>query len=52
MDGDHTGVPLDAFRIEIASLVWDPNDHSSVFKGFNGLQSWAPSPILLSTGAC
>ena len=50
VDGDHIGVPLDAFRLEIAGLVWDPNDPSSVFWGFRGPNTSALSPILVSSG--
>jgi hypothetical protein len=49
-DGEHVGLPLDGFRLEIAGLAWDPNDPSSVFTGFRGPGLFAPSPILVSSG--
>lgn len=49
-DGDHTGVPLEGFHLEIAGLTWDPNDSSSVFAGFRGPGLFAVSPVLVSSG--
>jgi hypothetical protein len=50
LDGDHRGVPLDGFRLEIAGLVWDSNDPASEFRGFRGPDRPAVSPILVSSG--
>lgn len=50
VDGDHAGVPLEGFRLEMAGLAWDPNDPSSVFFGFRGPAIGSVSPILVSSG--
>lgn len=49
-DGAHTGTTLDAFRLELAGLTWDPDDASSVFQGFRGPATGATSPVLLVSG--
>jgi hypothetical protein len=45
-DGNLYQVDLNYFRLEIAGIVWDPNDPTSQFWGFRGLGLGSKSPVL------